>query len=123
MLTIYHNPRCSKSREALALVQQFSAQHAQALQVVEYLNAPLNAEQLSALHRQLGGPLRSMVRDNEAEYASMGLAQAADAALLQALASCPKLLQRPIVSYGGRAVIGRPPELLHDFLQSAKAES
>lgn len=122
MLTIYHNPRCSKSREALALVQQFSAEHEQPLQIVEYLSTPLDSAQLSALHQQLGGPLRSMVRDNEAEYASMQLMQADDDALLQALASCPKLLQRPIVSYRGKALIGRPPELLNDFLHHAQGE-
>ena len=61
--------------------------------------------------------VHAMVRDNEPEYASRDLAQADDAALLQALAACPRLLQRPIVSYRGQALIGRPPALLADWLQ------
>lgn len=118
MLTIYHNPHCSKSREALALVQQFGAAHALPLQVVEYLKTPPTLAQLAALQQQLDVPARAMVRDNEPEYASLDLAQADDAALLQALAACPKLLQRPIVSYRGQALIGRPPALLTDWLQA-----
>lgn len=117
MLTIYHNPHCSKSREALALVQRFSTDHRLPLQVVEYLKTPLSLEQLGALQRQLNTPVHAMVRDNEPEYASRDLAQADDAALLQALAACPRLLQRPIVSYRGQALIGRPPALLADWLQ------
>lgn len=116
MLTIYHNPRCSKSREALALVQQYGASHGLPLQVVDYLKTPPTLEQLAALQRQLRLPARAMVRDNEPEYDSLQLAQADDAILLRALAACPKLLQRPIVSYRGRALIGRPPALLADWL-------
>lgn len=119
MITIYHNPRCSKSREALALAQQFSAQQNLPLQVVEYLKTPLTLAQLAALHRQLGGEVRDMVRDNEEEFSALNLAHADQAALLRALAQYPVLLQRPIVSYGDRAMIGRPPESLLAFLQPA----
>lgn len=119
MITIYHNPRCSKSREALALAQQFAGDHQQELKVVDYQKTPLTPAQLATLHEQLGGRLRDMVRDNEEEYAALNLAQADDATLLQALSAHPKLLQRPIVSYRGRAVIGRPPEHLHTLLQQA----
>ncbi|MFC5473053.1 arsenate reductase (glutaredoxin) [Paraherbaspirillum soli] len=116
MITIYHNPRCSKSREALALAQQFSDQHNVALEVVDYQKTPLSLAQLTELHRQLGGSVSAMVRDNEEEYAALNLAQADDAALLQALAEHPKLLQRPIVVYRQSAVIGRPPQLLDGLL-------
>ncbi|MGB7480462.1 MAG: arsenate reductase (glutaredoxin) [Burkholderiaceae bacterium] len=117
MLTIYHNPRCSKSREALALVQQFGERHGQPPQVVEYLKTPPTLEQLRELQRQLGVPAQAMVRSNEAEYDSLQLAHADDETLLRAVAGCPKLLQRPIVVQRGRALIARPPELLDDWLQ------
>lgn len=112
MITIYHNPRCSKSREALAMAEQFSNENKLALEVIDYQKTPLTLAQLQDLHRTLGGPVGAMVRDNEPEYAELGLAQADDAALLAALASHPKLLQRPIVVYRKRAVIARPPQLL-----------
>lgn len=116
MITIYHNPRCSKSREALALVEQFAARHACQVEIIEYLKSPPSAAQLSELHRLLGGPVGEMVRSNEAEYAALDLVNATDAFLLSAVAAHPKLLQRPIVIYKGRAAIGRPPERLHDLL-------
>ena len=115
MITIYHNPRCSKSREALALAEQFSSEHKVQLDVVDYQKTPLTLAQLKELHRQLGGPVSAMLRDNEAEYAALDLAQADDAALLAALAAHPKLLQRPVVVYRGRAVIGRPPQLVSEL--------
>lgn len=119
MITIYHNPRCSKSREALTLAQQFADLRRLPLNIVDYQKEPLTLIELSALHAKLGGQVRDMVRANEDEYAALKLAQADNATLLQALAAHPKLLQRPIVAYGGRAVIGRPPERLHSLLQVA----
>ena len=123
MITIYHNPRCSKSREALTLVQQFADLQQLQLNVVDYQKTPLTLADLSALHAQLGGPVRDMVRDNEDEYTALDLAQADDATLLSALVSHPKLLQRPIVSYRGNAVIGRPPERLHVLLKATAQPS
>ncbi|MEO6922030.1 MAG: arsenate reductase (glutaredoxin) [Collimonas sp.] len=113
MITIYHNPRCSKSRAALAIAEQFSAQQKLKLEVVDYQKTPLTLAQLQALHRTLGGPVGAMLRDNEPEYAALNLAQADEAALLEAVAAHPKLLQRPIVVYRQRAVIARPPELVN----------
>lgn len=118
MITIYHNPRCSKSREGLALTEQFASKAGQPLTVVEYLKTPPDLAQLTSLHRQLGGSVRDMVRSGEEEYATLDLAQADDDALLRAIAAHPKLLQRPIVACQGRAVIGRPPERLDEFLQA-----
>jgi arsenate reductase len=117
MITIYHNPRCSKSREALALAQQFADTNQLPLDIVDYLKTPLTLEQLSILAQQLNTSVREMVRNNEDEYAELGLESADDAALLQAIAKHPKLLQRAIVVYRNRAVIGRPPERVHDLLQ------
>ncbi|MGH8809471.1 MAG: arsenate reductase (glutaredoxin) [Noviherbaspirillum sp.] len=116
MITIYHNPRCSKSREALALVEKFAASSNQAIDVVEYLKTPPTLAQLTMLRGQLGTGVGDMVRTNEDEYLSLNLAQADDDALLRALAAHPKLLQRPLVVYQERALIARPPELLSDFL-------
>lgn len=120
MLIIYHNPRCSKSREALELTQQFATQHGLTLDVVDYQKTPLTQEQLSELHQLLQADqsvsVRAMVRDNEDEYASLQLANADDASLLRALAAHPKLLQRPIVRFKLRAVIARPPELVDTVL-------
>lgn len=117
MIKIYHNPKCSKSREALTLVEQFCRQHDAPLEIVRYLETPLTGKQLAALRDQLGIPAAAMVRENEDEYEAMGLAQADDDALLHALADCPKLLQRPIVAYRDNAIIARPPHLLNDFLR------
>lgn len=116
MITIYHNSRCSKSRSALLLAEKFAMEKQLPLQVVDYLATPLSSEQIMALQRQLGIALRDMVRETEPQYAELGLAQADDAALLRALCDHPKLLQRPIVTYRGRAVIGRPPERLSELL-------
>lgn len=112
MITIYHNPRCSKSRETLALLEQLSSEKNLPLEVVDYQKSALDTGQLRQLHQQLGGQLRSMLRENETEYAELNLSQADDETLLAAVASHPRLLQRPIVSYQGKAAIGRPPELV-----------
>jgi arsenate reductase len=117
MITIYHNPRCSKSREALALAQQFADENDLTLETIDYQKTPPTLAQLSIIAQQLNSAVREMVRDNEDEYAALGLNNANDATLLQALANQPKLLQRPIIVYRNRAVIGRPPERVHDLLQ------
>lgn len=117
-ITIYHNPRCSKSREALGIVQRFASDHDAALNVIEYLKTPLAAKDLQALQHKLEMPAREMVRENEEEFASLNLAEANDAALLQAIVAHPKLMQRPIVVYREQAIIARPPERLHEFLKS-----
>ncbi|OXI43551.1 arsenate reductase (glutaredoxin) [Burkholderia aenigmatica] len=111
MITIYHNPRCSKSRETLALVESLNTTGAP-LNVVEYLKTPPTVEKLEALHRQLGRPVRDMLRDGEAPYKELNLARAdlTDVEAYAAIAAHPILLQRPIVVYRGKAAIGRPPE-------------
>ncbi|WP_321957928.1 arsenate reductase (glutaredoxin) [Paraburkholderia bannensis] len=110
MITIYHNPRCSKSRATCELVSSSNAAN-EPVEVIEYLKTPLTVEQLKSLHALLGGPLQDMMRTNETEYAELGLdASATDDQLYEAIAKHPILLQRPIVVRNGRAVIGRPPE-------------
>jgi len=108
-IQIFHNPRCSKSREALALLQW----QAQTVEVIDYLKTPPSLAQLQALHQTLAVPVRELLRSNEDEFKELNLAAPAlgDAELLAALAAHPRLLQRPIVVNGDRAVIARPPEL------------
>lgn len=118
MITIYHNPRCSKSRETFALVQKVSEERGLPLTVVDYLKSPLTLEELTALHQQLGIPLREMVRDNEEQFATLGLEHANEDAILQAVAEHPQLMQRPIVTYRGQARIGRPPERVLDLFET-----
>ncbi|MDH0865306.1 arsenate reductase (glutaredoxin) [Mitsuaria sp. GD03876] len=114
-IQILHNPRCSKSREALERLESRGLRP----EVVEYLVTPLSLEALTALQRRLGVPARAMLRDGEDDYRELGLADASltDAQLLRAVAERPKLLQRPIVVDGERALIARPPELLDDWLK------
>ena len=106
MLTIYHNPRCSKSREALQLLQQ----QQQPLQVVEYLKTPPSAAELEQLLVKLGITARQLLRSKEAEYQQLGLADTSlsEQQLIAAMVAQPKLIERPIVVNGERAVIGRP---------------
>ncbi len=112
MITIYHNPRCSKSRGACELVSDRLKQTGEAVTIVEYLREPFSMDDLKALHKMLGGSVRDMIRDNEAPYRDLGLADQTltDDRLYDAIISHPILLQRPIVVRNGRAVIGRPPE-------------
>ncbi|MCA8091121.1 arsenate reductase (glutaredoxin) [Burkholderia anthina] len=111
MITIYHNPRCSKSRETLALVDTLNTTGTQ-VNVVEYLKTPPTVKELEVLHRQLGRPVRDMLRDGEEQYKTLDLARAdlTDVQAYAAIAAHPILLQRPIVVYRGKAAIGRPPE-------------
>ncbi|MBB6053117.1 arsenate reductase (glutaredoxin) [Armatimonas rosea] len=107
-VTLYHNPACSKSRAALALLQE----HGIAPELVLYLETPPSVEQLEAVLQKLGQPARTLLRTDEPEYTTLGLDNPAltDTELLAALAAHPRLLQRPIAVFGERAVIGRPPE-------------
>jgi arsenate reductase (glutaredoxin) len=112
MITIYHNARCSKSRTACDLIGDTLNVSGEPVRIVEYLKQPPTVDELRELHRMLGGSLRDMIRENEPVYKELGLAapQLTDAALYKAIAEHPILLQRPIVTRNGRAVMGRPPE-------------
>lgn len=107
-ITIYHNPRCSKSRETLALIEANGVKPA----VVEYLTAPPDAATLEHLLGLLGLEPRALMRRKEAEYAELGLDNPAlgRAELIAAMVAHPRLIERPIVVSGNQAVIGRPPE-------------
>jgi len=110
-LLILHNPRCSKSRATLALLQERGA----AVAVREYLKDPLTRRELADLAGRLGRPASGFVRRKEAAFAEAGLdAKSSDDAILDAMAAAPVLMERPILVRGRRAAIGRPPE---DVLQ------
>ena len=110
----YHNPRCSKSRAALELL------HAKGIQptVIRYLDNALDVEDLGALLKMLDLPARAILRTAEVEYLELGLANPArtDAELIAAMASHPRLMERPIFVHSGRAIIGRPPERVLELL-------
>jgi len=106
MLTIYHNPRCSKSRQTLALIEEANA----AVTIVEYLKEPLSSEQIKQLLTLLNVKPIDMMRTKEAEFKEQNLQDANDDALIEAMVNTPKLIERPIVTSTDRAVIGRPPE-------------
>ena len=113
-MTLYHNPRCSKSRNALQLLQErgFSPT------IVRYLETPLNAAQLQTLLSKLDLNIRQLLRTGEDDYKALGLSnlQLTDKQLFDALLSQPKLLERPILVVGDKAVIGRPPETILEIL-------
>ncbi|MAY40050.1 MULTISPECIES: arsenate reductase (glutaredoxin) [Spongiibacter] len=106
--TLYHNPRCSKSRQTLQLLEERGI----APEIVLYLENSPDAETLRGLLSKLGISARQLLRKGEAEYKERGLADESlsEAALIQAMVDAPKLIERPIVVRGDRAVLGRPPE-------------
>lgn len=105
---IYHNPRCSKSRQTLALLEEQQV----AFDVVEYLKDPLDIATIKHLQNCLGlDSVLHMMRPKEAEFKEAGLSKESNNdTLIAAIAQYPKLLERPIVVQGDRAKIGRPPE-------------
>ncbi|WP_312206730.1 arsenate reductase (glutaredoxin) [Pseudomonas kuykendallii] len=113
-LILYHNPRCSKSRGALELLEARGLSPV----VVRYLDTPLNAAEIKALLGKLGIGARQLLRRGEDEYVTLGLAdeQLDDAILIDAMARHPKLIERPILVVGDKAVIGRPPEKVLELL-------
>lgn len=113
MLKIYHNPRCSKSRQALAIVQESGQQH----EIIEYLKDIPTHEELRSVIDLLGIKPEQLLRKGEAifkeEFKGRSLS---DSEWIDAMVSHPKLIERPIVVKDGRAVIGRPPESVKALL-------
>lgn len=113
-LTLYHNPRCSKSRGALELLEARGLTPT----VVRYLETPPDAATLHSLLGKLGISARQLLRTGEDEYKSLDLANPAlsDEQLIAAMVANPKLIERPILVAGDKAVIGRPPEKVLEIL-------
>jgi arsenate reductase len=107
-VTIYHNPRCSKSRQTLALLEARGVSPV----IVEYLKTPPSADDLKAILKKLGLKPQDIVRTKEARYAELALKERSvlDDELLALLSDNPILIERPIVVAGKKAAIGRPPE-------------
>lgn len=111
---IYHNPRCSKSRQTLELLESRGIE----LEIVEYLKDPPSRETLKKLLKKLGLRARDLVRTGEPEFEKAGVGLDADEdALLDLLQAHPRLLQRPIVEVGRQARVGRPPERVLELLE------
>lgn len=113
-VTIYHNPRCSKSRQTLALLRERSIEP----RVIPYLDEPPDANTLRELLRRLELEPRALMRRKEAAYRELGLDDPAlsDDALVQAMVEHPVLIERPIVVTARGAALGRPPENVLDVL-------
>lgn len=113
-VTLYHNPRCSKSRQALELLEAEGIIPT----LVKYLEKPPTAAALSDLLDMLGLEPRGLMRQGEAEYTELNLANPdlTREQLIQAMVANPRLIERPIVVSNGKAAIGRPPEKVLDIL-------
>jgi|TARA_B110000967_G_scaffold176904_1_gene190658 arsenate reductase len=114
MLTIYHNPRCSKSRQTLSLLQDQGLEP----EIVLYLETAPSPEAITLLLKKLGIGARQLLRRGEQEYKDQSLADTSlsEQQLIAAMAKYPKLIERPIVINGERAAIGRPPEAVLEII-------
>lgn len=112
-VTIYHNPRCSKSRKTLELLLDKGVEPT----IIEYLVNPPDAQTLKSILKKLKATPRELMRVKETSYGELGLADPAVTAddLIEAMAANPILIERPIVVAGARAVIGRPPENIDEL--------
>src|SRR5690606_30268027 len=113
--TLYHNPRCSKSRQALQLLQEQGVEP----ELRKYLDEPLDLDELKQLLSQLNMTPRQLMRTGEEIYRELDLAniELDDAQLLDALVQHPRLIERPILSDGKKALVGRPPEQVLQLLK------
>jgi arsenate reductase len=107
-LTMYHNPRCSKSRQTLELLRERGVEP----EIIEYLKAPPSASEIKKILVMLKMTPRDLMRKKEAPYIERGLADEnhSELKLIEAMRTEPILIERPIVVSGGKAVLGRPPE-------------
>jgi len=113
-VTIYHNPKCSKSRQTLELLRQRGIEP----RVIEYLKAPPSAKELDGILKKLAIEPRALMRTKEDAYAAAGLddPKLTRAQLVAAMVEHPSLIERPIVVNGARAAVGRPPEAVLEIL-------
>lgn len=112
-ITIWHNPRCSKSRQGVTLLEENGTEAA----VVKYLDTPPSADEIREVLKKLGIPARELMRTKEDEYRELGLNAVDDEEkLIEAMATHPKLIERPVVIMGEKAVIGRPPEKILELV-------
>ncbi len=113
MTTLYHNPRCSKSRQALELLEQ----QGETIEIVKYLENPPTRQELKQIIELLGIKPIALVRKQEPEWkANFEGRNLQDQEIIDALVTFPKLMERPIAIKGTRAIVGRPPEKVLDIL-------
>ncbi|MBI9041382.1 arsenate reductase (glutaredoxin) [Lutibacter sp.] len=112
-MKIYHNPRCSKSREGLAILEASKIK----FETIQYLQNPITEQELTEIIKLLGIKPIDLVRKNEAIWkANFKGKTLSDTEIINAMAENPKLIERPIVINNGKAVIGRPPEIIKTLL-------
>ena len=112
-VTIWHNPRCSKSRNAANLLEEQGID----VEVVKYLETPPSKDEIKAVLKMIGISARELMRTKEAIYKELGLKDVEDEEkLIEAMAEHPKLIERPIVIKDGKAAIGRPIEKIVELL-------
>ncbi len=113
-IQIYHNPRCSKSRQTLALLEENGIQPT----IIEYLKVPPDEKELHTILKQLNMNARDLLRKGEAIYNELDLSDKSlsEQELISAMCKYPKLIERPIVIHNGKAKIGRPPEAVLEIL-------
>lgn len=113
LVTLYHNPECSKSRQTLALLEKQRRE----LRIVPYLESPPSKSELTAIVEMLGVAAVDIVRTGEEAYRTSGLtADSSESDVLDAIVTAPNLMQRPIVICGDQARIARPPESALEIL-------
>lgn len=111
-MKIYHNPRCSKSRQGLAILKDAHLEP----EIIEYLKNPISFDELSEILKKLDIPAIDLVRKNEAIWKeNFKNRELSEKEVIEAMVSFPKLIERPIVIKGNMAVIGRPPEKIKDL--------
>lgn len=112
-MKIYHNPRCSKSRETLKLIEDANAE----VTIIEYLKTPPSREELETIIQQLGIEASQLIRKGEADFKDNFKGKTlSESEWIDAMVAYPKLIERPIVIKDQKAVIGRPPELVLDLI-------
>ncbi len=112
-ITIWHNPRCSKSRNAAKLLEEQGIE----AEVVKYLDTPPSKEEIKEVLKMLGIPARELMRTKEDIYKELGLKEVEDEEkLIEAMAEHPRLIERPVVIKDGKAAIGRPIEKIIELL-------
>lgn len=113
MTTIYHNPRCSKSRSCLLLLEDLGPD----IEVINYIKNPLTEKELKRLIQQLGISPIDLIRKNEKDWKENYKGKSLnDQELIKAMLNNPKLIERPIVVKDNKAIIARPPELVLEFV-------
>lgn len=112
-ITIWHNPKCSKSREALEIVKENGCE----FNIVKYLDASLDEKEIKTILKMLQITPRELMRTKEEIYKELNLKdETSDEALISAMVKYPNLIERPIIIKSNKAIIGRPPSIVVEFI-------